>query len=111
MNTSQLKTYAPKTRTAFIAAVTAQANRLGIKPSGEAPAEVQGDVLLIGGHAFPKEAAEPRKKLIERVKAQGFEQTMEAIAYTWFNRLVAIRYMELHGYPSECGKTKHAFTH
>ena len=28
----------------------------------------------------------------------GFEQTMEALAYTWFNRLVAIRFMELHGY-------------
>ncbi|MBT3224238.1 MAG: BREX-1 system adenine-specific DNA-methyltransferase PglX, partial [Proteobacteria bacterium] len=37
-------------------------------------------------------------KLLERVKADGFAATMEAIAYTWFNRLVALRYMELHGY-------------
>src|SRR5271157_1512438 len=29
---------------------------------------------------------------------EGFDRVMEAIAYTWFNRLVAIRYMELHGY-------------
>ncbi len=34
----------------------------------------------------------------ERVKRLGFEQAMEAFAYTWFNRLVAIRFMELHGY-------------
>ena len=33
-----------------------------------------------------------------RIKRHGFEQTMEALAYTWFNRLVAIRFMELHGY-------------
>ena len=40
----------------------------------------------------------PRQKLVERVEAQGFDRTMEAIAYIWFNRLIAIRYMELHGY-------------
>src|SRR5206468_1008651 len=33
-----------------------------------------------------------------RVQRDGFEQTMEAMAYTWFNRLVAIRFMELHGF-------------
>jgi type II restriction/modification system DNA methylase subunit YeeA len=98
MNSSELKTYAPEARTSFIAAVSAQANRLGIKPDGETPAEVQGDLLLIGGKAFPQAVAEPRDQLIERVQAQGFEQSMEAIAYTWFNRLAAIRYMELHGY-------------
>ena len=42
--------------------------------------------------------AEPRKRLEERIRQDGFEQVMEAIAYTWFNRFAAIRYMELHGY-------------
>ena len=32
------------------------------------------------------------------MRVEGFEQTMEAMAYTWFNRFAAIRYMELHGY-------------
>jgi hypothetical protein len=32
------------------------------------------------------------------LQAHSFDQTMEATAYTWFNRFVAIRYMELHGY-------------
>ena len=98
MNTSQLKEYAPEARKAFIAAVSAQAARLGITGKGDAPAQVQGDVLLVGGQAFPKAIAEPREKLAARVRANGFDQTMEAIAYTWFNRFVAIRYMELHGY-------------
>ena len=39
-----------------------------------------------------------RKRLQERVDHEGFDHVMEAMAYTWFNRLVAIRYMELHGY-------------
>ena len=98
MNTSQLKSYAPEARKAFISAVTAQAARLGITAKGVEPAEVEGDVMLIGGRAFPKSAYGPREKLLARIEEHGFEQTMEAIAYTWFNRLVAIRYMELHGY-------------
>ena len=36
--------------------------------------------------------------LEERITRHGFEQTMEAMAYTWFNRFAAIRFMELHGY-------------
>jgi len=59
---------------------------------------VKGDVALIAGRAFPREVAEKRKALQERVERDGFGPTMEALAYTWFNRLVAIRYIELHGY-------------
>ena len=98
MNTTQLSSYAPEARRAFIAAVSAQAARLRITSKGTADAQVQGDVLLVGGQAFPEAIASARKSLVERVEARGFEATMEAIAYTWFNRFVAIRYMELHGY-------------
>jgi hypothetical protein len=98
MNTTQLKDYAPRARRDFIAAVEAQAARLGITAKGVADARVQGDVLLVGGQAFPKAYADPRQKLAERVRAEGFAPTMEAIAYTWFNRFAAMRYMELHGY-------------
>lgn len=98
MNTSQLKTYAPAARRAFIKAVSAQAARLGITATGTQTAQVQGDVLLIGGQAFPRSIGSARQRLVERIRAHGFAPTMEAIAYTWFNRFVAIRYMELHGY-------------
>ena len=98
MNTSQLSKYAPAARTAFIASVSARAARLGITSGDIVNAKVQGDVLLVGGQAFPRAIAAARKSLVDRVQAHGFEATMEAIAYTWFNRFVAIRYMELHGY-------------
>jgi SAM-dependent methyltransferase len=98
VKTSQLSDYAPKARKAFIAAVSAQAARLGITAKGGAEAKVQGDVLLVGGQAYPAAYAEPREKLVQRVTAEGFAHTLEATAYTWFNRFVAIRYMELHGY-------------
>ena len=98
MNSTQLKSYAPHARKDFIAAVTAQAARLGITATDIAPAQLQGDVLLVGGQAYPRSMQEPRKRLVERVQTRGFAVTMEAVAYTWFNRFMAIRYMELHGY-------------
>ena len=98
MNTSTLKSYAPEARQAFITAVSAQASRLGISATEIQPAQAQGDVLLIAGQAFPLLINESRNKLVEQVRAHGFDATMDSVAYTWFNRLVAIRYMELHGY-------------
>ena len=98
MNTTPLKNYAPQARKDFIAAVTTQAARLGITPKETAPATVEGDVLLVQGQAFPKTVQGGRDNLIKQVKADGFNQVMDRIAYTWFNRFVAIRYMELHNY-------------
>ena len=63
MNTSQLSKYAPEARTAFIAAVSSQAAKLGITAKGNADAKVEGDVLLVGGQALPKEYAGPRAAL------------------------------------------------
>jgi len=55
-----------------------------------------GGVVRDGGRAFPAGALRARNELARRVRAQGYAQVMEAMAYTWFNRLVALRYMELH---------------
>jgi hypothetical protein len=94
MDTSKRKSYAPRARTA----VTARAALYGITQAGVALMQQQGDLVVINGEAYPRELGDQRNKLAERIQRQGFDQTLEAIAYTWFNRLVAIRYMELHGY-------------
>ena len=98
MNTTSLKKYAPAARRAFIVAVTSRAAAFGLTVKGVAPMTEQGDLVLIGDRPFPRSVADIRRKLEQRIKQQGFAQVMEAMAYTWFNRLVAIRYMELHGY-------------
>jgi hypothetical protein len=98
MNRNKLKTYAPQARRDFIQAVTDRATHYGLTATKVEPVTEQGEVVLIGGRPFPKAVAAKRKKLEARIKKLGFEQTMEAMAYTWFNRLVAIRFMELHGY-------------
>ena len=98
MNRNKLKTYAPQARRDFIQAVTDRATQYGLTAKKIEPMTEQGEVVLIAGQPFPKSVGVKRKKLETRIKKLGFEQTMEAMAYTWFNRLVAIRFMELHGY-------------
>jgi type II restriction/modification system DNA methylase subunit YeeA len=102
MNKSNLKTYAPQARKDFIAAVTASANLLGLSEKAGtlevAPSQTQGDVTVIAGQAWPAKVSSQRDQLIERIRKDGFAHTMEAVAYTWFNRFAALRYMELHDY-------------
>lgn len=98
MNRNNLKKYAPEARRDFIRAVTDRASFYGLTKRKTEPVTVEGDVAIINGRPFPKKVAEQRKRLVEKANRLGFDQVMEAVAYTWFNRLVAIRYMELHGY-------------
>jgi len=98
MNRNKLKSYASQARCDFIKAVTDQAAYYGLTNRSIASITEQGDVAIIEGKAFPRAVATKRKRLEELIRRQGFEQVMEAMAYTWFNRLVAIRFMELHGY-------------
>ena len=98
MNKSALKKYAPQARLDFIAAVTRRAELLGLNPKSPANVEKQGEALLINGRAFPAACGQMRTTLEARIRDEGFAQVMEAMAYTWFNRLVAVRYMELHGF-------------
>jgi type II restriction/modification system DNA methylase subunit YeeA len=98
MNRNKLKSYAPNARRDFIKAITDRAAYYGLTRDKIEPISEQGDVAIIAGKPFPRAVAAKRKKLEDRIKQQSFEQVMEAMAYTWFNRFVAIRYMELHGY-------------
>ena len=98
MNTSNLKRYAPLARTAFIEAVTQRAQLFGISNNNIAEATITGEVMMINGKPFEANLKRARDKLVQRVNAIGFEPLMDQMAYTWFNRLCAIRYMELHDY-------------
>ncbi len=97
MNTSNIKKYAPQARNDFIAAMRKQAAKYGITADNILPVEQKGDLLLIGETVFPLSVLKPRDKLIKRIQASSFEQTIDYIAYSWFNRLCAIRYMECKG--------------
>ena len=61
-----------------------------------------GDVYLLTNNehnlSLSKEDYNKRELLIKRINELGLEQVVEEAAYTWFNRIVAIRYMEIHDY-------------
>ena len=98
MNKAKLKSYAPAARRDFIKAVTERAHYFGVDAKKIETASVQGDVAIIAGRAFPKKVMAQRDKLVQLVQREGFELTMRKVAYTWFNRFMALRFMELHGY-------------
>ena len=98
MNTKNLKAYAPKARRQFMEAVAKRAAHFGIYEDEIAPVSFQGSTAIIEGNAFTKQQGEQRKRLEKRVKEKGYGLFVREMAYTWFNRLAALRYMELHDF-------------
>lgn len=105
MNTKNLKAYAPKARRQFIEAVKKRAAQLGIYEDKITDIQFEGGAAIIEGRAFTKKQGEQRKRLEQKINHKPFETHKERydlfireMAYTWFNRLAAIRYMELHDY-------------
>lgn len=94
MNTANIKAYAPQARVDFIAAIEKQAAKYGITKKNITPAEVKGDVVVIGDAVFPNDIVRPRGQLLKTIEALGFDQAIDYIAYSWFNRLCVLRYME-----------------
>ena len=103
METSNIKSYAPKARLEFMDAVAKRLNTFGISVNKKGELQVteaiiQGSVLQIGDNNFDSSLAQRRQRLVEKSEQLGYAQLVEQVAYTWFNRLCAIRYMEIHGY-------------
>ncbi len=98
MNTGKIKSYAPKARKNFIAAISKQAAKYGITECAIEPITQKGDVVLIGERPFSASIIRLRAALVQKIEQLGFNQVIEHVAYSWFNRLCAIRYMELKDY-------------
>lgn len=109
MNTNKLKAYAPKARLAFMEAVTKRAAFLGLYADRIAEMTIDGDSAVIEGRVFTRKQGQQRSQLVQRIEAlgttndklvlkDGFNQFINETAFTWFNRLTAIRYMEVNEY-------------
>lgn len=94
MNKNAIKKYAIWARRELIDRVSKKAMRCGISPDGAA----DPDAFSVDGRLLSDTEQRQRRALIARVAAHGYAQTMEEAAYTWFNRLTALRFMEVNGY-------------
>lgn len=94
MNKSAIKTYAVWARTELIKLVTQRAYEYEVT-SDNTPAYNTDSV-----HGRPLENEEKKQlnELIDEVNKHGFEHVIEEVAYTWFNRFIALRYMEVNNY-------------
>lgn len=94
MNDSDLKSFCTWARTELIKGVEAQMVRYGITEPAPAPV---GSETVNGQPLNPLEV-EQRDELLRLQTAEGHDALCDRAAYTWFNRIVAIRFMDARGW-------------
>ena len=59
-----------------------------------------GDYTIIDGdsNSYPADLLEKRSHIVALVTEKGYKNVIEEFAYTWFNRFVALRFMEVHDF-------------
>ena len=94
MNKTAIKNYAIWARNTLIEAVGQRAFQYGIteKDCGDPMAD------SVNGFVLTTAEKKQRQALIAKIREKGYEQVMEEAAYTWFNRFIALRFMEVNGY-------------
>lgn len=94
MNKNAIKNFAVTARVTLIQAVTQKAFEYEITADGKNDPSQDS----VNGQTLTAAERSQRAQLIERIRANGFVQTMEEAAYTWFNRFIALRFMEVNNY-------------
>lgn len=101
MNTSQIKTFAINSRQILKQGVINKISSLGFNPQGEPvfglPQKIQG-ATVYAGKILDESFFDAWMALKHRIEVKGIKDVYEEAAYTWFNRLVAIRIMQKNGY-------------
>ena len=94
MNKNAIQKFAIWARNELIAQVSQRAYQYGIDESGFGDASAD----TLNGRLLTAEEKSQRQELIEQIKEKGYKQVMEEVAYTWFNRFIALRFMEVNNY-------------
>ncbi|WP_303869632.1 BREX-1 system adenine-specific DNA-methyltransferase PglX [Acetobacterium wieringae] len=94
MNKNAIQKYAIWARNELIEQVKQRAYQYDISETG------YGDehATVVSGRVLSTDEKRQRHAFIEEIKQSGYKQTIEEVAYTWFNRFVALRYMEVNDY-------------
>ena len=94
MNKNAIQKYAIWARNELIEQVKQRAYQCGISEKG------YGDenATVISGRVLSVDEKRQRRSFIDEIKKSGYKQAVEEVAYTWFNRFVALRYMEVNDF-------------
>lgn len=94
MNKTAIKSYAVWARVELIKQVTQKAFEYGVTKTSAPSLNEES----INGRLLSNEEKKQLNELITEVKKNGFFHVIEEVAYTWFNRFIALRYMEVNNY-------------
>lgn len=99
MDKGKIKSFAIWARRRLIESVSDKASKIGIFENEiKDVVAVQGGFKIVGSEEILPLSKEHRDALVSQIKDKGFEQVMEEVAYTWFNRFMGLRYMEVNEY-------------
>lgn len=98
MNKTQLKQFATKARRDIEQAVRQKAYSFGITKESITPLQELEDGLIINGTVMGDRERKLYTHLKNKITLDGYEAVMSEAAYTWFNRFVALRYMEVNNF-------------
>lgn len=99
LNKTALKNFAVAARRELIERVELQALKTGITKEKVTEATLESsDAVIIHGKPLSDLERRQRNQLINRINDKGYEQVIDEVAYTWFNRFVALRFMEVNDY-------------
>lgn len=94
MNKIAIKKFAVSARILLIQAVTQKAFEYEVTENGKNdPSQA-----AVNGQSLTSAEQSQRAQLIAQIQTKGFASTMEEAAYTWFNRFIALRFMEVNNY-------------
>ena len=94
MDKNAIKKYAIWARRELIEKVSQKALQYGIEDGKE----IDSGLASVNGVLLTDGEKKQRQALIEKVRKEGYSQVVEEVAYTWFNRFIALRFMEVNGY-------------
>lgn len=94
MDKNAIKKFAVWARTELIARVSLKGVEYGITEDNIEAANADS----VGGKVLTADEKKQRQALIAEINDKGYKQVMEEVAYTWFNRFSALRFMEVNGY-------------
>jgi len=100
MDKSKVIEFSNKVRDKLNAEVRSQAAYYGIFPKEIHSVEEHADSVVINGSVFNSRIKNQRFQLVKQIKEKGYEQVMEEVTYTWFNRLVALKFNRPSNRPS-----------
>lgn len=96
MDTKELEKFCPWARIRLIDEVRQRCYAYGLDDAGRE--EFNRDATIVKGTVLSALERSQRSELYRRIEHDGYARFCEEMAYTWFNRFAAIRYMEVRGY-------------